>query len=196
MDPSFVSEYAEAVYEYRKQKDHHFLTSPDSPIPPEEQSFSEGLHYFPPDLSMRVLAEVEHLPAGSTIEMQTTDGSVRSYIRYAKLVFDIDDRTLTLTGFVSTEDLEEHEGHNHPPTMFVPFRDTLSGRETYGAGRYLDVEEDVSPDGENTIAALDFNLAYNPYCAYSDDYSCAITPIENTLPVPIRAGEKIYREHE
>lgn len=194
MDPAFAAEYAEAVKEYRQQKDQNFFTSPESPIPPDEQLFGGGLKYFPPDLALRVIADVQHLPTGDTLEMQTTDGSVRTFFRFAKLVFEVDGRTVSLTGYVTPDEIEEHAGHDHPLTLFVPFRDALSGRETYGAGRYLDVEEEFLPDGESTVAMLDFNLAYNPYCAYSDDYSCAITPIENTLPVPIRAGEKIYHE--
>ncbi len=73
------------------------------------------------------------------------------------------------------------------PTLFIPFRDATSGKETYGAGRYLEVE--VNPSGRYV---LDFNLAYNPYCAYSDLYICPLPPGENWLRVEIRGGEKAH----
>jgi uncharacterized protein len=77
--------------------------------------------------------------------------------------------------------------------LFVPFRDATSGRETYGAGRYLEIELQRHAKGAHT-ATLDFNLAYNPHCAYSSDYSCPIPPPENTLPIAITAGERAYSE--
>lgn len=72
--------------------------------------------------------------------------------------------------------------------LFVPFVDETSGKETYGSGRYLDLEQARGDD-----YVLDFNMAYNPYCAYNDDYVCPIPPRENKLPIEIRAGEKTYK---
>ena len=82
-------------------------------------------------------------------------------------------------------------GHHHEDrSLFVPFRDATSGKETYGAARYLDIEERQADD-----YVIDSNLAYNPYCAYSDDYVCPFPPQENWLTVPIRAGEKAFPLH-
>ncbi len=83
------------------------------------------------------------------------------------------------------------EGHQHgPATLFVPFRDKTCGTETYGAGRYLDLED---PAGAEVL--IDFNLAYNPYCAYSESYSCPLPPPENWLEIPVTAGERKYEPH-
>jgi uncharacterized protein (DUF1684 family) len=117
------------------------------------------------------------------VQMATSTGEIRPQVRAAELHFRIGDRDLRLAGFA-----DSHEHHLHE--LFVPFRDATSGRETYGAGRYLEVE--VRPANGTYRATLDFNLAYNPYCAYSPDYSCPIPPAENTLPVAITAGERAY----
>jgi uncharacterized protein (DUF1684 family) len=74
----------------------------------------------------------------------------------------------------------------YPYLLFVPFKDATTGTETYAGGRYLEMEE--QPEAEEYW--LDFNRAYNPYCAYNDDYACPVVPLENVLPIPIRAGEK------
>jgi uncharacterized protein (DUF1684 family) len=179
-------QYAQALGEFRRQKDEFFRTSPDSPIPEEDLADFQGLHYFPPDLALRLVAQVERLPDGKAVQMATSDNSVRAFQRYALLHFEIDGQPCTLTAY---------RGIGDPPdaALFVPFRDALAGTETYGSGRYLEVEEEDGSDG-STIAVLDFNLAYNPYCAYNDAYSCPITPPENMLKTPIRAGERIYHD--
>jgi hypothetical protein len=103
---------------------------------------------------------------------------LQTYERVGKIRFTVDGEPAELTVFRN-----EHG-------YFLPFADALAGQETYGAGRYL--EPEVLPDGRLHV---DFNYAYNPYCAYNELYSCPITPPENRLQVPIRAGEKIYQEH-
>jgi uncharacterized protein (DUF1684 family) len=116
--------------------------------------------------------------------MATSTGEVRPQVRYAELRFRLGGRGLRLSGFA-----DPHQHHAHE--LFVPFRGATSGRETYGAGRYLEVELEHHADGAHTTT-IDFNLAYNPYCAYSPDYSCPIPPAENRLPVAITAGERAY----
>ncbi len=182
-------QYIEAVNELRDEKDDYFRAEPDSPIPPSERDTFEGLRYFPPDPSLRVLARVEPFQQRDRVTMQTSDGMQRPFERYARLHFSVDGQPLQLTAYrTPSGDPEE--------SLFIPFRDALAGRETYGAGRYLDVETDElerEPDG-TTVVPLDFNLAYNPYCAYDEHFSCPIPLVENTLPVPIRAGERAYHD--
>jgi len=197
------TQYAEAVAEFRKQKDDHFGTQSESPIPAEEQKKFTGLKYFSANYQLRLVAQVERLPEGDFIKMNTSDDTTRLFQRYAHLRFEIEGRVLQLTAYrpadveeqVHEHEDHDHEGHEHESheeeTLFIPFRDTLSGRETYGAGRYLDLEEETAEDG-TPFVTLDFNLAYNPYCAYNELYSCPLTPLENVLPIPIAAGEKIY----
>jgi len=113
--------------------------------------------------------------------MATSTGKVRTYVRAGKLSFEIHKKQ-SLTLFRSTSD------SNH---YFLPFRDATSGVTTYGGGRYLDMA--VEAGG---WVVLDFNYAYNPFCAYNDDYDCPIPPAENSLSIPIEAGEKAYaRKH-
>jgi uncharacterized protein (DUF1684 family) len=160
--------------EFRKAKDHFFQTSRQSPLTAEQKRDFEGLAYFPenPDLSLEV--EVEELPIQDTIQMETTTGGVQTYQRYGQFKFNVDGQEATLTLY--------SDGNGY----FLPFVDALAGKETYPAGRYLEPE----PLGQNRFA-IDFNMAYNPYCAYNAMWTCPVTPFENRVKVPIRAGEKI-----
>jgi len=177
--------YIRAINEQRRQKDRFFATSPQSPIPYDErrEGFS-GLAYYPPDPAFRVRAEVAPFAVPNIVQLATSTGEMRPQTRYAELHFQLSGRQYRLFGFA---DPQEHHTHE----LFVPFRDQTSGRETYGAGRYLEVALDHHANGAHT-AIIDFNLAYNPYCAYSPHYSCPTPPRENTLSVAIAAGERNY----
>ena len=164
--------------EFRAQKDQFFKTHPQSPLTPEQQQSFQGLHYFPENPALRLVVPVEPFADQEAIVMQTSTGDVREYIRYGRLQFSVDRQPVELTLYSDGE------------TYFLPFADALAGAETYGAGRYLEPE----PVGDGQFV-VDFNLAYNPYCAYNEDYSCPIPPAENRLKVPIRAGEMAYGEH-
>jgi uncharacterized protein (DUF1684 family) len=165
--------------QFRAQKDAFFKTHPDSPLTPEQQATFAGLRYFPENPELRFVLRIEEFAEKDTIVMQTSSGDERQYMRYGRLHFAVDGQDVALTLYAD----------EHSDTFFLPFVDALRGRETYGAGRYLDPEP--LDDGQFLI---DFNLAYNPYCAYNDDWSCPLTPIENWLRVPIRAGEKLFGE--
>ncbi len=176
--------YAQELTEFRQSKDEFFASSPQSPIPHEDRHRGfVGLSYYSPDVAFRVEAEVLPFQKPDVVELATSTGEIRPQLRYAELRFRLGDRDLKLIGFA-----EPHEFHTHE--LFMPFRDATSGRETYGAGRYLELTVDHGPNGETAV--IDFNLAYNPYCAYSPYYSCPVPPAENTLPVEIRAGERNY----
>jgi uncharacterized protein len=164
---------------FRAQKDAFFKTHPHSPLTPDQQATFAGLRYFPENPELRLVLPIERFVEQDTIVMQTSTGDERVYTRYGRLHFTVDGQDVALTLYA-----DEHSG-----AFFLPFVDALRGRETYGAGRYLDPEP--LDDGQFLV---DFNLAYNPYCAYNDDWSCPLTPVENWLPVPIRAGEKLFDE--
>lgn len=164
------------LIELRRQKDAFFGRDPRSPIPESERAGFTGLVYFPPNGDLVYTLRPE--PGdGEPVRIGTSDGQVREYRRAAVARFEVDGEEATLALLTTP----------HHPGFFLPFRDATSGNETYGAGRYLDLEP--NPDGTVTI---DFNLAYNPSCAYDDAYSCPLPPPENWLRVPIRAGEKAY----
>jgi uncharacterized protein len=180
--------YAQALDEVRQEKDAYFREEPDSPIPSRERASFAGLKYFPPDPALRLEARVERLDPREPVVMATSDGSEREFERYALLHFAVDGQPVQLTAYRSAGDEDE--------SLFIPFRDAQAGAETYGAGRYLDVEPPHQHGGGEEHVVLDFNLAYNPYCAYNESYSCPIPPRENTLPVAVRAGERVYHDQE
>lgn len=161
--------------EFRRAKDEFFRESPHSPLTPDQRSAFEGLVYFPGNPSLDLEVVVQPFERPDEIKMQTTTGDVQSFERFGSFAFEVDGEPAKLTVF-----------HNENG-YFLPFVDSLAGKETYGAGRYLEPE----PLGGDRFR-IDFNLAYNPYCAYNDAWSCPITPAENRIRVPIRAGEKAF----
>lgn len=162
---------------FRREKDDFFRGHPQSPLTREQKRHFKGLNYFPenPDLELEV--EVEEFPEKRTIQMQTSTGDVQSYQRYGRFKFDVEGQAAWLTIYSG-----QHG-------FFLPFADSLAGQETYGAGRYLEPE----PLGDGKFG-VNFNVAYNPYCAYNENYSCPLTPAENRLKAPIRAGEKVFQD--
>lgn len=162
--------------EFRAAKDHFFKHDRHSPLTPEQRREFDGLDYFPVDEDLRLTVEVQRVPGESRIIIQTSTGDQQTYTRYGRFSFQVEGQTAELTIFAN-----EHG-------YFLPFVDSQAGGETYGAGRYLEPEE--LPDGRFLV---DFNLAYNPYCAYNENWSCPLTPFENRLQVPIRAGEKSFQ---
>ena len=161
--------------EFRKEKDEFFAHHPQSPLTRDQRKAFNGLNYFPEDESLRLEVQVEEFSQKDPIQMQTTTGDVQEYVRYGRFRFEVDGQPAELTLYQS-----QHG-------FFLPFVDFLAGSETYPAGRYLD--PDPLPGNRFLV---DFNLAYNPYCAYNEMWSCPITPFENRIKVPIRAGEKIF----
>jgi len=162
---------------FRAQKDAFFKSHPQSQLTAEQQATFAGLRYFPENPDLRLVLPLEEFADKDSVVMQTSTGDEQVYTRYGRLRFTVDGQDVTLTVYA-----DEDSG-----AFFLPFVDALRGRETYGAGRYL--EPEPLDDGQLLV---DFNLAYNPYCAYNDDWSCPLTPAANWLPVPIRAGEQIY----
>lgn len=159
----------------RAEKDDFFGNHPQSPLTREQKREFKGLNYFEENPALRLEVPVQEFPGHETIEMQTTTGDVQTYERFGRFGFTVDGQTAELTIY------------RGPHGFFLPFVDSLAGQETYPAGRYLEPEQ--LPDGKFLV---DFNQAYNPYCAYNEAWSCPITPFENRLKVPIRAGEKIF----
>ncbi len=163
---------------FRAEKDQFFATHPQSPLTPEQKRQFKGLNYFPVNPALRLEIVVEEFPQKDKVQMPTTTGGAQTYTRYGKIKFTVDGQETELTIYAG-----QHG-------FFLPFVDSLAGKESYGAGRYLEPE----PLGKNNKFIVDFNLAYNPFCAYNDRWACPITPSENRLKVPIHAGEKLFHE--
>ena len=166
--------------DFRADKDEFFRNEPQSPLTHEQRATFEGLAYYPENdaLVVRGALVTDGVDLEEEIVMQTTTGGTQTYRRAGVVRFDVDGVTAQVTLFASSDSDE----------LFLPFRDATSGKETYGAGRYLEVE----PPGPDQVVVVDLNYAYNPYCAYNPDWSCPIPPGENWLAVPIRAGEKSF----
>jgi uncharacterized protein (DUF1684 family) len=163
--------------DFRKEKDEFFARHPQSPLTPEQRRDFKGLAYFPENDSLRLEVQVEPFEKQQPMTMQTSTGGVQEYVRFGRFKFQADGQDAELTIYKA--------GYG----FFLPFVDSLAGKETYPAGRYLEPE----PLPGNRFL-VDFNIAYNPYCAYNEMWSCPITPVENRLKVPIRAGEKLFHE--
>ncbi len=163
--------------DFRAKKDEFFKNHFQSPLTREQKKDFKGLSYFPENEALRLEVKVEPLNDSKPMIMQTSTGGAQEYFRYGKFKFQVDGQEAGLTIYQS-----EHG-------FFLPFVDSLAGKETYPAGRYLDLE--LLP-GDRFI--VDFNVAYNPLCAYNEMWSCPITPAENRLKVPIHAGEKLFHE--
>ena len=162
---------------FRTEKDEFFGNDPQSPLTYEQRRAFQGLKYFPENAALRLEIQVEKSADHETVTIQTTGGEPQIYQRHGRFKFSVEGQTAELTLY-SSED-----------GFFLPFVDSLAGKETYPAGRYVEVEQLA-----NGNFRVDFNLAYNPYCAYNDQWSCPLTPAENRLKVAIRAGEKLFHE--
>jgi uncharacterized protein (DUF1684 family) len=177
-------DYVGAVEDERARKDAWFKASPSSPLPHEVRHDFQGLPYFAvdPDLRFEELRLEAYAGAEpSSFQIPTSDGQLRPAHRAGTFTFEHEGAARRLTAYTLDGGGSE--------SLFVPFLDGTSGRETYGAGRYLDLE----PEDDGTYA-LDFNLAYHPYCVYAESFSCPLTPAENRLPIRVEAGERLAEE--
>ena len=173
--------YRDAVEQFRGDKDDYYRTGAQSPIPVDQREAFQGLPYYPVDESL-VFDDRRLEPyAGDepeNFQIPTSDGQLRPAHRAGVLRFEVGGEARQLTAYT----FDQGDGES----LFVPFLDATSGSETYGAGRYLDLEPE-----EDGSYRLDFNLAYHPSCVYDPKYSCPLTPAENRLPVRIEAGERL-----
>ena len=170
--------YMEKIEEHRREVEYFMRNSEGSPFADSLVRFTR-LNYYPIDPNYRIRANFKPANSLVSVELSTSDGRVRTYITYGYLNFRINntDQRLTVYQPVGTSDRE----------LFLGFGDATSANETYGAGRYINVEP-----SDDTEWIIDFNLAYNPYCAYNEDFICPFPPRENILSIPIYAGEKNY----
>jgi len=178
MKPEDVETWRRALLRFIERKDLLFRSDSDSPVGSGEFA---GLKYFDPDPEFRFETELRRSPVPGSVIMTTSKGTRQLFNRIGEFELSIEGKAVRLGAYQSAE--------REDPSIFVPFRDATSGGESYGAARYLDLE--VEHDDRY---AIDFNCAYNPYCAYSDAYACPLPPRENWLSVAIRAGEKKYHD--
>jgi uncharacterized protein len=173
--------YSLEVQKDRKQKDLYFLTNDSAPLKATDKEEFQGLHYYPPAKEFAFATALHRLPAPEQIVMATSKNKPRNMLWIGSLPFIHQGKEYALRVYMPADTTEEKY-------WFIPFTDATTGLETYAAGRFIDIEH---PSSDSTF--LDFNYAYNPYCAYNERYDCPIPPAENRLPIAIRAGEKIFK---
>ncbi|ADE02794.1 DUF1684 domain-containing protein [Haloferax volcanii] len=173
--------WLDALRTHREQKDRYLAGDRNSPVPPDQREVFDGLDYFDPDPDLRFELELREYDDPERITIGTSTDGEREYLAWARFEFEVHGESYALDAYRADAD----EGR-----LWVPFRDETNAEETYGAGRYLDLEAaDRTDDGRWVV---DFNYAYNPFCAYSPRYECPLVPMENWLEVRIEAGEKDY----
>ncbi len=164
---------------FRSEKDDFYKTSSESPLKEEQKADFSGLKYYPENPELVFDLPIDKNIEGETLlPMQTSAGDSETYKRYGRINFQVSGQDAVLTVFKDIND----------SSLFLPFRDSTAGTETYGSGRYVEVEE---VDGKLKV---DFNYAYSPNCAYNEQWRCPIPPVENKISVPIEAGEKKFHD--
>lgn len=180
-DGSTSEAYRKEIEKERKDKDDYMRNNSESPFADSVALFT-GLKYFDIDESYRISANLIPIEEKKTITLATSDGLEKRYLPYAYAEFSFGGEDCRLL-ILEIMDMGPFRG-----TLFLAFADATSAKESYGAGRYLDIKKVPG----STSLILDFNKAYNPYCAYNDNFSCPFPPSENLLKVAIPAGEKVY----
>jgi len=180
---TFAQSYADLIAKHREAYKEDFIKDSHSPL---KKNDLQNLHFYEADSNYKVLAAVELLKNEKVFKMPTFNGSSSDYYRYAHINFSLKGKAVQMTLYRSVALSTNPIYKDH---LFLPFTDETNNKETYGGGRYIDL--DAKEINSNHIE-IDFNKAYNPYCAYSDGYRCPVPPEENDLPLAIKAGEKLY----
>ena len=174
----------------RRQKDAAFGNDAASPLPTAQRVAFAGLPYFAPDSAAVVFAQLERFARPETLQMTLSQGPPDAYLRWGRARFTYP--AIASAAGTAPQQLTLFKRLANPDsTLFIPFTDQTNGRGSYGGGRYLDVPLPAPTAPE---IALDFNRAYNPFCAYNADYRCPVPPPENRLSMAIAAGEKAFHD--
>lgn len=174
------------IQAFQNSLDETFRDPESSPLPDRFRKNFEGLDFFEPDTSYRTWARLERTPEALPFDMPTNTNDLARERLYGKLTFQLKGTTFDLEVYQSPELLSDPAYEDY---LFLPFTDETNGGETYEGGRYIDLR---IPEGDSIL--IDFNKAYNPYCAYNPSYSCPIVPSENHLPVEIPVGVKDFEK--
>jgi len=182
--------YTKEIMTYQYEQNLKFHNKDTSPLSAKDIKTFSALSFFKIDKKFKVTAQLVKEKDPVIFEMETTTNRRPLYIKYGRLTFTIDGKKQSLTIYQNKDFGRDPQYNDY---LFLPFTDKTSGEESYGGGRYLDVlTTDENKDGTITI---DFNKSYNPYCAYNRNYSCPLTPKENTVNIALKAGVKVYKKH-
>ena len=176
----------DSVIQFQKKMNEHYADSTKSPLKKKDLAVFQALEFFPISEKYFVTATFKRTKKEKPIEMKTTTSRRPLYVKYGELHFEIDGIPCQLNVYQNVE-FSKKPGYKN--SLFLPFTDYTSGVESYGGGRYIDLEIQ-----KGNTWTIDFNQAYNPYCAYNEKYSCPIPPAENDLKVEVKAGVKKYHD--
>jgi uncharacterized protein (DUF1684 family) len=178
--------YSVKIKNYRFSKDSFLKSSKESPMDPKGKRELIALAYFEPDKKYDIKGHLELLDTPKPVRMQVTNSRPESYLNLGVVVFEMNGHQNKLTVYQIAKTDKDPATANE---LFCPFTDQTNGKETYKGGRFLDLH--LTPNSKEI--EIDFNYAYNPYCAYNHDYNCPIPPPQNHLNFKVEAGEKAYK---
>jgi uncharacterized protein (DUF1684 family) len=176
----------ENIVQFQKKMNEEFKDPETSPLPDRFRKDFTTLDFYKPDTTYRVIANFTRTPEALPFLMPTTTERQTEEVVYGVATFNLNGRNHKLEIYQNQELMQQEKYRDY---LFLPFADLTNGEETYGGGRYLDL---TIPDGETIV--LDFNKAYNPYCAYNPKYSCPLVPKQNRLDIEILAGVKAFKK--
>ncbi|MBK8969607.1 MAG: DUF1684 domain-containing protein [Saprospiraceae bacterium] len=178
----------ELTIEINRHREHYkqdFLTDERSPLQARDTA---QLDFYPADAAWDITARFERTPDAKPFDLPTYSGRTKKFVRYGIAHFEVAGKPHQLSLY---QNLKVIEMEGYADYLFLPFKDHTNGDSSYGGGRYLDLRTgNIGSDG--TIR-LDFNKAYNPWCAYNDGYNCPVPPVENHLELAVEAGEKNFK---
>ncbi len=177
--------YDKSFTPFQKEMNEFFKDASISPLKEKDLKNFKGLDFFAFDSSYVVNAALTRTPEEKSFKMKTTTDRLPEYVKHGIVTFDLFDKSYSLNIYRNLDIIDRDEDY-----LFLPFLDDTNGDESYGGGRYIDL--DVTEDDSLVI---DFNSAYNPYCTYNEKYSCPIVPRENYLPIKINAGVKAFSKN-
>lgn len=163
-----------------------FADAKQSPLETSDLKKFNGLDFYPVSSKYAVKARFVRTENQKPFGMKTSTSRLPMYVKYGELHFELDGKKCKLNLYQNQELIKKPGYEDH---LFLPFSDLTSGKETYIGGRYIDMKKPKSSE-----VLIDFNMAYNPYCAYNHKYSCPIVPLENDLSVAIEAGVKKFHD--
>lgn len=179
--------YEDEINCFRKKYKNDFLIEERSPLSKKDLRF---LDFYKPDSNYKITAHYVLLENPDTLDFKTSAGKIKQFLPYARMNFEIEKVSCSLTVFKSMQLAGDVKYADY---LFLPFTDATNSSETYGGGRYIDMDMKDFDDG---IVKIDFNKAYNPYCAFATGYNCPVPPKENDLNIEIRAGEKRFKKEK
>ncbi|MBU2906007.1 MULTISPECIES: DUF1684 domain-containing protein [Arenibacter] len=176
----------EDIVQFQKKMNEEFKDPETSPLPDRFRKDFTTLDFYEPDTTYRIIAKFTRTPEALPFMMPTTTERQTEEVVFGIITFSLKGRTHKLEVYQNQELMQQEKYRDY---LFLPFADLTNGEETYGGGRYLDL---TIPTGDTIL--LDFNKAYNPYCAYNPKYSCPLVPKQNRLDIEITAGVKAFKK--